>query len=86
MIAGAGTSDDARSGVGLQKRLQLKRALPGAAFAGGSWRFGAEHFSECGNSRDIPGLDQQARQFWPVLKAAWDNSVCLEAGARRPDR
>ena len=82
VIAGAGISDDADSAADLESRLPLIRAFPGAAFAGGSWRFGAEFFSDYANSRDIPGLDQQAHQFGPVLKADWDNGVCLQAGAR----
>ena len=82
LIASAGTSDDAESGVDLESRLQLTRSLPGAAFAGGTWRLGAELFSEYGNSRDIPGLDQQAHQFGPILKAEWDNGVHIQVGAR----
>lgn len=82
LIASAGTSDDAESGVDLESRLQMTRSLPGAAFAGGTWRLGAELFSEYGNSRDIPGLDQQAHQFGPVIKAEWDNGVYIQAGAR----
>ena len=82
LIAAAGTSDDADSGVDLESRLQLTRAVPGAAFAGGTWRLGAELFSEYGNARDIPGLDQQAHQFGPVIKAEWGNGVYIQAGAR----
>lgn len=82
VIAAAGTSDDAAGGVDLESRLQVTRALPAQGFAGASWRFGAELFSEYGNSRDLPGLDGQAHQLGPVIKADWDNGVYIQLGVR----
>ncbi len=41
-----------------------------------------ELFSEFGNSRDIPGFEQQAHQIGPVLKISWDNAVYLQSASR----
>lgn len=81
-IAGVELGEDSRSGVDLEARLQLTRALDMAAFGTTDWRFGAEVFSEFGNSREIPSFDEQAHQIGPVLKASWDNGIYLQSAIR----
>lgn len=81
-IAGVELGKNSGSGIDLETRLQLTRALDMAAFGTTDWRFGAEAFSEFGNTRDIPGFDQQAHQIGPVVKASWDSGVYLQSAIR----
>lgn len=76
------TGDGSEGGVNLESRAQLTRALDISALNSSDWRLGAELFSEFGNSRDIPGFEQQAHQIGPVLKISWDNGVYLQTAAR----
>lgn len=76
------TGDGSAGGADLETRLQLTRALDGAAFGSTKWRAGAELFSEYGNTRDLADLDGQAHQLGPVLKAEWKNGVYLQSGVR----
>lgn len=74
--------DGSEDGVNLAARAQLTRALDFEAFSSHDWRFGAELFSEFGNTRDIPGFEQQAHQIGPLVKASWDNGLYLQGGIR----
>ncbi len=76
------TGNGSEGGVNIESRAQLTRELDIAALNASEWRLGAELFSEFGNSRDIPGFEQQAHQIGPVLKISWDNGVHLQTGAR----
>lgn len=82
LIAEFETGTRSEGGASLESRLQLSRAVAVDAFATQDWRLGVELFSEYGNTRDIPGLDDQAHQFGPVLKASWDNGVYLQSAVR----
>lgn len=77
------TGSGGEEGVGLETRLQLSRATRLNWLASTNWRVGGELFSEYGNTRDIPGLQDQAHQAGPILKTSWDNGVYLQAGLRR---
>lgn len=74
--------DGSDGGVALETRGQLTRAIGLDALASTDWRAGVELFSEYGNSRDIPGLDDQAHQIGPVVKASWDNGLYLQSALR----
>lgn len=76
------TGDGSDGGVSLESRAQLTRRLDTEALNSSDWRLGVEIFSEFGNSRDIPGFDQQAHQSGPVLKVSWDNGVYLQGAVR----
>ncbi|MBI1340367.1 hypothetical protein GC169_09210 [bacterium] len=76
------TGSGSEGGVALQTRGQLTRGLDFAAFGSDSWRLGFEVFSEYGNSRDIPGFDDQAHQIGPVVKVSWENGVYLQSAVR----
>lgn len=69
-------------GFDLETRLQLTRALPVALGGTRDWRLGGEIFSEYGNIDAIPGLNRQAHQAGPVIKAEWDNGIYLQAALR----
>ena len=74
--------DGSEGGINLESRLQLTRALDFSALGSNDWRLGVEAFSEFGNSRDIPGLDEQAHQIGPVIKAAWENGLFVQSALR----
>jgi hypothetical protein len=76
------TGDGSEGGVGLEARGQLTRAVGRPVFGTASMRIGAELFSEFGNTRDIPGLEDQAHQLGPVVKIDWDNGVYLQSAYR----
>ncbi|HAY06901.1 MAG TPA: hypothetical protein PKV67_11410 [Hyphomonas sp.] len=81
-IAEVETGGGREDGVALQTRLQLTRAIDVDLFGTPKWRFGAELFSEYGNTEDIPGFGQQAHQAGPVVKAEWDNGIFVQAAVR----
>ncbi|MEM7492903.1 MAG: hypothetical protein AAF296_05935 [Pseudomonadota bacterium] len=78
MEAGKGS----QGGVDLETRFQISRAVDVTALQTDSWRLGVELFSEYGSSRDFDGLDDQAHQIGPVLKASWDNGVYIQTAVR----
>ena len=82
VIAEMETGTGREDGAGLQTRLQLTRAINPAWLGTRDWRFGAEVFSEYGNSEDIPGWNDQAHQAGPVFKAEWENGVFLQTAIR----
>lgn len=82
LIAATETGDQRADGAELESRFQLTRALPGEWMGSDKIRFGAELFSEYGNTEDLPGFDQQAHQLGPVFKAEWDNGVYLQTAVR----
>jgi hypothetical protein len=69
-------------GAELETRLQLTRAVALKALGSRKWRLGVEAFSEHGDTRDLPGLSDQAHQLGPVVKAEWGNGVYLQAAVR----
>ncbi|MEM1105213.1 MAG: hypothetical protein AAGH87_02400 [Pseudomonadota bacterium] len=76
--AGSGS----RGGLALQARAQISRAGQGAVLGTGSWRVGVEYFGELGNTRDIPGFDDQAHQIGPVAKLSWPGGVYVQTAVR----
>lgn len=74
--------EGSEGGVSLQARAQLSRGLEMTGLGSEDWRLGVELFSELGNSRDFPGLDDQAHQIGPVVKIGWDNGVFLQSALR----
>ena len=82
LIAAVETTQEPASGAELESRLQLTRALPFTLTGEDKWRLGAELFSEYGNSRDIPGLDEQAHQIGPVAKIDLDNGIYIQTAVR----
>ncbi len=82
LIAGFELASEAVDGADLESRVQLTRSLPVTFATSPQLRLGAELFSEYGNSRDLPGLDQQAHQIGPVLKVEWDNGLFLNTAVR----
>jgi hypothetical protein len=76
------TGEGSEGGVELESRFQLTRGIGLAALGSSDWRLGAELYSEFGNSRDIPDLDDQAHQLGPVVKVEWDNGVYLQTAVR----
>ena len=82
VIAEMEAGDGSEGGVSLETRGQLSRALNIVALGSDDWRLGAEIFSEYGNSRDIPGFDDQAHQIGPVVKIGWENGVYLQSAVR----
>ncbi len=75
---GSGRDD----GVSLETRGQLTRNFDVDLLGSGGMRFGAEIFSEYGDTTDILGFDDQAHQIGPVVKASWDNGVYLQSAVR----
>jgi len=82
VIAEVEAGDGSEGGVELEGRAQLSRSVDVNALGADGWRFGAEVFSEFGNTRDIPGFDDQAHQVGPVVKASWSNGVFLQSAVR----
>ena len=82
LIAEMEAGDGSEGGVSLEARWQLTRALGVQALGSDNWRFGVDVFSEIGNTRDIPGLDDQAHQVGPVLKVGWGNGVFIQTSLR----
>ncbi|MGB3625528.1 MAG: hypothetical protein WA989_06865 [Henriciella sp.] len=82
LIGEVETGDGSQGGVGLQARAQVFRALAMSALASDDWSLGVELFSEFGNSRDIPGFDEQAHQIGPVVKVGWDSGIYLQSAIR----
>lgn len=82
LIGEVETGEGSEGGVNLESRLQLTRGLDFAALNSEDWRIGAELFSEYGNTRDIPGVDQQAHQIGPVVKVSWDNGIYVQSAVR----
>ena len=82
LIAAIETGNKRADGAELESRLQLTRALPGDWMGTDRMRFGAELFSEYGNTEDLPDFDQQAHQFGPVFKAEWNNGIYLQTAVR----
>ncbi|MEQ8557413.1 MAG: hypothetical protein RIB03_03770 [Henriciella sp.] len=74
--------DGSEGGVDLEVRGQISRALEVSALGTHDWRLGVEVFSELGNSRDIPGFNEQAHQIGPVVKVGWDNGVFIQSAVR----
>jgi hypothetical protein len=74
--------DNSADGVFLETRGQLTRGFDFTALGSQDWRFGAEIFSEFGNTTDIPGFDDQAHQIGPVVKTSWENGVYLQSAVR----
>lgn len=81
-IAEVEVGDGSEGGAALQTRAQITRALGANAFGSGNWRLGIEAFSEYGNTRDIPGFEDQAHQIGPVLKVEWENGLYLQTAVR----
>lgn len=82
IIAEMEAGDGSRGGAELEARAQLSRAIAITALASDDWRLGLEWFGEFGNSRDIPGLEEQAHQVGPVVKVSWDNGVYVQSAVR----
>lgn len=82
IIAEAEAGESSEGGLALETRAQLSRAMRINALGSDDWRIGLEAFSEYGNTREIPGLKDQAHQIGPVLKVEWDNGVYLQTAAR----
>ncbi len=82
IIAGMELGDQGADGRELESRFQVTRAVPVAVLGTEIWRLGAELFSEYGNTRDLPGLAQQAHQLGPVVKAEWQNGAFIQAAIR----
>jgi len=82
IIAGVETGDQSADGAELQSRFQVTKAVPLALFNARKWRIGAELFSEYGNTEDLLGLEEQAHQIGPIVKADWSNGLYVQAGAR----
>jgi len=82
IIAEVEAGDGSEGGVALETRAQITRAISLNAFGSNDWRLGLEAFSEYGNTRDIPGFEDQAHQIGPVLKVEWDNGVYLQTAVR----
>ncbi len=82
LIGEVEAGNDSEGGVALQARGQITRAVDISALATSDWRLGLELFSEFGNSRDIQGIEEQAHQIGPVIKASWDNGVYLQSAVR----
>lgn len=76
------TGDGSEGGIGLEARAQVSRALAMSALGSDDWRLGVELFSEFGNSRDIPGFNDQAHQIGPVVKIGWENGVYVQSAVR----
>lgn len=74
--------DNSEGGVALEARGQLSQAMDWSFANTERWRLGVEVFSEFGNTRDIPGFDDQAHQIGPVVKASWTNGVYLQSALR----
>jgi hypothetical protein len=82
LIGEVETGNGSADGAFLETRAQLSRSLSLSAFDSSELRLGVELFSEYGNSEDVPGFDEQAHQFGPLVKVEWENGVFLQAGAR----
>jgi hypothetical protein len=82
VIAEIEAGESSEGGAALETRGQLTRATNWNALGSDDWRFGLEAFSEYGNTRDIPGFDDQAHQIGPVLKAEWENGVYMQTAVR----
>ncbi len=82
LIAEIETGDGSDGGVDLELRGQISRAINVSALGSDDWRLGVEVFSELGNSRNIPGFDDQAHQVGPVVKIGWDNGVFVQSAVR----
>ncbi|MEM8617854.1 MAG: hypothetical protein AAGF20_13085 [Pseudomonadota bacterium] len=82
LIAEIETGQGSEGGASLEARGQLTRALPLNALGSDSWRFGGEVFSELGNTRNIPGFDDQAHQVGPVVKIDWPGGIYLQSALR----
>ena len=74
--------DGSVGGVELEARAQLSKSLGFKPLNSDSFRLGIETFSEFGNSRDIPDLEQQAHQIGPVIKMSWDNGAYIQSAVR----
>lgn len=82
LIAGFETSGDPAAGADLESRFQVTRAASRTLMGSEKWRFGAELFSEYGNTLDLQGIDRQAHQFGPVAKVEWGNGVSVQTAVR----
>lgn len=82
LIAEMEAGDDSEGGVELEGRAQISRALDVSALGTSDWRLGVEYFAEFGNSRDIPGLSDQAHQIGPVVKIGWDGGYFIQSAVR----
>ena len=82
LIGEVEAGDNSEGGVSLEARGQVSRAVDLNALGSDRWRLGVEVFSEFGNTRDIPGIDDQAHQIGPVVKVSWDNGVYLQSAVR----
>ena len=69
-------------GVALEGRAQVSRALNASALGTDDWRLGIEYFAELGNTRDIPGLSDQAHQIGPVVKIGWTGGYFIQSAVR----
>ncbi|MEO0786246.1 MAG: hypothetical protein AAFY10_11145 [Pseudomonadota bacterium] len=74
--------DGSEGGVSIEARAQISRAINVNALGTTDWRWGLEYFSELGNTRDIPDLEDQAHQIGPVVKIGWDNGVFVQSAIR----
>ena len=82
LIGEVETGEGSAGGVDLETRFQVSRGLEFSALGSQDWRLGAELYSEYGNTRDIPGFNQQAHQLGPIVKVEWDNGVFFQTGVR----
>ncbi|MEQ9437279.1 hypothetical protein [Hyphomonas sp.] len=82
IIAGFETGNQRTDGADLQSRLQITKAVPLTLFNADKWRFGAELFSEYGNSENFLSLEDQAHQIGPVVKTTWRNGIYMQVGFR----
>lgn len=82
LIAEMEAGDGSQGGVELEVRGQISRAVDLSALGSDDWRLGLEVFSELGNSRDLPGFDDQAHQVGPMVKISWDNGLFLQSAVR----
>lgn len=74
--------EGSEGGVAIEVRGQLSRKVDFTGLGTDNWRLGAELFSEFGNTRDFPGIDDQAHQIGPVVKASWGNGVYIQSAVR----
>lgn len=82
LIAEIEAGDGSQGGVFLEARGQLSRGLQASALGSEDWRAGVEIFSEFGNTRDIPGFDEQAHQIGAVVKVSWENGIYAQSAVR----
>lgn len=82
VIAETTLNDRISDSAEIESRFQVTRALTGTPAGTTKWRVGAELFSEFGNAKNLPSIDEQAHQIGPVVKADLPSGVFLQAAVR----